>query len=86
MIAGHPDTHFNFLKDLAIGESLTVESLDGDLHVYTVVDLEVVDSRRASLQLDTEDAVLSLVTGYPFGEREDNARGMRYVVTAKKLL
>jgi sortase A len=87
VILGHRDTHFNFLKDLAIGESLTVESMDGNLHVYTVVDLDVVHARRTSLEIDTDGAYLSLVTRYPFsGPESKDDSGMRYVVTAKKLL
>ena len=86
VIVGHRETHFNFLKDLAIGESLTVETIDGALHVYTIVDLDVVDARRGSLELDTNGATLSLVTGYPFVGPDDKAQGLRYVVTAKNLL
>jgi len=86
VITGNRDTHFNFLKDLAIGESLTIETIDGSLHVYTIVNLDVVDARRASLALDTTGALLSLVTEYPFAGRRDESPRMRYIVTAKKLL
>jgi sortase A len=87
VIAGYRDTHFSFLKDVAVGENLTVETADGFLHVYTVVDLGVIDSRRGSLQLDTDGAMLSLVTGYPFDDTPDNdAPAMRYIVTARKVL
>jgi sortase A len=83
VIAGHRDTHFRFLKDLALGESLWIESVDGARHHYTVVHLEVVDSRRASLSLDTDDSMLSLVTCYPFDAREPGG-SLRYVVSAVK--
>ncbi len=87
VIAGHRDTHFNFLKDLAVGESLTIETIDGTLHVYTIINLDVLDARRGSLTLDSDGSTLSLVTGYPFSGRHDRRRQpMRYVVTAKKLL
>ena len=46
VIAGHRDTHFSFLQDMAIGESVQVETSDGLAHEYMVVDLEVVDSRQ----------------------------------------
>ena len=45
---------------------------------------EVVDSRRGSLLLDTDVAVLSLVTCYPF-DAEDAGGPMRYVVTARQV-
>jgi sortase A len=84
VIAGHRDTHFNFLKDLAIGEKLQVETADGRSHTYLVVDLDVLDARRGSLLLDTDESVLSLVTCYPF---DAVAAGgpMRYVVTLSLL-
>lgn len=84
VIAGHRDTHFNFLKDLVIGEKLQVETADGRRHTYLVVDLDVVDARRGSLLLDTDESVLSLVTCYPF---DAVAAGgpMRYVVTLSLL-
>ena len=66
VIAGHRDTHFSFLQRLAVGEPLAVETVDGESHLYQVIDIDVVDSRRSSLLLDTEEGVLSLVTCYPF--------------------
>ena len=84
VIAGHRDTHFQFLQDVQPGELLELESSAGQRHTYTVVAVEVVDSRRGSLLLDTEDAVLSLVTCYPFDTREVGSP-LRYVVTARML-
>ena len=84
VIAGHRDTHFNFLQYLEVGESLVMETASGRKHLYKVVDIDVVDSRRGSLQLDTDDNVLSLVTCYPF-EAADPGGPMRYVVTARML-
>ena len=84
VIAGHRDTHFNFLQRLAVGEPLAVETVDGESHLYQVIDIDVVDSRRSSLLLDTEEGVLSLVTCYPFDALEPGGP-MRYVVTAKML-
>ena len=84
VIAGHRDTHFSFLRHLEIGESLLVETVSGMKHLYKVVGIDVVDSRRGSLQLDTDEAFLSLVTCYPF-ESRDPGGPLRYVVTAKML-
>ena len=82
VIAGHRDTHFSFLRNLALGESLQLETSDGREHTYKVVDIDVVDSRRVSLVLDTDESVLSLVTCYPFNAVEAGGP-MRYVVTLK---
>ena len=84
VIAGHRDTHFSFLRDVEIGESIVIETLSGPKHLYKVVGIDVVDSRRGSLLLDTDEAFLSLVTCYPF-EALDPGGPMRYVVTAKML-
>jgi sortase A len=84
VIAGHRDTHFSFLQNMAIGESVLVETPDGLAHNYMVVDLELVDSRRASIVLDTDETVLSLVTCYPFDAIEPGGP-MRYVVTLNLL-
>ncbi len=82
VIAGHRDTHFRFLQDLAIGEILQVETSDGREHTYKVVDLDVIDSRRGSLVLDIDESVLSLVTCYPFDATVAGGP-MRYVVTLR---
>lgn len=84
VIAGHRDTHFSFLRDIEIGEVLVVETVDGRQYRYTVVGIDIVDSRRGSLLLDTDQSFLSLVTCYPFEAREAGGP-LRYVVTARKL-
>jgi sortase A len=84
VIAGHRDTHFNFLQDLDVGESLIIETASGRKHLYKVTNIDVIDSRRGSLLLDTEESLLSLVTCYPF-EAIEPGGPMRYIVTAKML-
>ncbi len=84
VIAGHRDTHFSFLRDVEIGELLVIETVSGEKHLYEIFDIDVVDSRRSSLLLDTDTAILSLVTCYPF-EAIDPGGPMRYVVSAKML-
>jgi len=84
VIAGHRDTHFSFLRDLDIGETIVVETIGRRKHLYKVIGIDVVDARRGSLLLDTDVPILSLVTCYPFDAR-DPGGPMRYVVTAKML-
>ena len=84
IIAGHRDTHFRFLSDVAPGELLGLESSEGQRHVYEVIGADVVDARKGSLVLDTESPMLTLVTCYPF-EARDPGGPLRYVVTAKML-
>jgi sortase A len=84
VIAGHRDTHFQFLKDVQAGEVLKLESGQGLKHSYEVVGVDIVDSRKGGLLLDTDTAMLSLVTCYPF-DAIDAGGPLRYVVTARKL-
>lgn len=84
VIAGHRDTHFQFLRDVVAGELLSVESTNGRTHVYKVIGVEIVDSRRGSLVLDTDSAMLTLVTCYPF-EAHEAGGPLRYIVTSKML-
>ena len=84
VIAGHRDTHFSFLRELEIGELLVIETVAGRKHLYKVIDIDVVDSRRGSLLLDTDVAILSLITCYPCEARHPGGP-MRYIVTAKML-
>lgn len=84
VIAGHRDTHFRFLRSVEKGELLGVESTRGQKHVYEVLGTEVVDSRKGALVLDTDVAMLTLVTCYPF-EARDPGGPLRFIVTAKLL-
>lgn len=81
VIAGHRDTHFRFLQSIEPGERLNLELSNGRKHVYEVIAVDIVDSRKGALRLDTDDAMLSLVTCYPFAAREAGGP-LRYVVTA----
>lgn len=85
VIAGHRDTHFAFLQRVKDGDAMVLEKPDGAQFLYQVVAIDVVDSRRASLTLDTDGAFLSLVTCYPF-DAVDAGGPMRYVVTLKRRL
>ena len=64
------------------GETIQVELPDGRKHLYQVTEIDVVDSRRGSLVLDTELPTLSLVTCYPFNALEAGGP-MRFIVSAK---
>lgn len=84
VIAGHRDTHFRFLRDVEKGELFGIETANGETHVYEVIGTAIVDSQKGSLVLDTDAAMLTLVTCYPFEAREPGGP-LRYIVTAKML-
>jgi len=85
VIAGHRDTHFAFLRAVVPGDRIQIESFSGATTVYEVTGLDVVDSRKGSLVLDTDAAMLTLVTCYPFDAIEPGGP-LRYVVTARRLM
>jgi sortase A len=84
IIGGHRDTHFQFLRKVEVGDLLGVETTRGQRHAYKVVGIDIVDSRKGSLVLDTDAAMLSLVTCYPFDALEAGGP-LRYVVTARMM-
>ena len=67
-----------------MGETILFEMADGRNHLYRVVHLDVVDSRRGSIVMDTDDPMLSLVTCYPFNTAQSGGP-MRYVVSAEMI-
>jgi sortase A len=82
VIAGHRDTHFRPLAQLAVGDELVVERPDGTTLVYRVEALDVVDSERVQLRVDSDDSVIVLVTCWPF-EAVTVGGSWRYLVTAR---
>lgn len=82
VIAGHRDTHFRALADLAIGDVLTLERPDGHVLDYEVTALDVVDSSRAELRIDADESIVVLVTCWPF-DAVTVGGSWRYVVTAR---
>jgi len=84
IIGGHRDTHFQFLRNVEVGELLGMETTRGQRHIYKVVGVDIVDSRKGSLVLDTDAAMLTLVTCYPFDALEAGGP-LRYVVTARMM-
>lgn len=82
VIAGHRDTHFRALRGLALGDAFVLERPDGARLTYEVTALDVVDSARAELRLDSDESLVALVTCWPFDAVEVGGR-WRYVVTAR---
>jgi sortase A len=85
VIAAHRDTHFRALARLALGDHFRLERADGATFTYVVAGIEIMDTRTASLRLDTLDSVVALVTCYPFDALMPGGK-LRYVVTGELLL
>jgi len=64
-IAGHRDGFFRVLKGVKAGDLIKVRTADR-LYTYQVSQIEIVESSDARLLAQTADAVVTLVTCYPF--------------------
>lgn len=64
-IAGHRDGFFRGLKDLGVGDLIEVEALTGTSQ-YRVLETRIVDPSEVSVLAPTDEAMLTLVTCYPF--------------------
>jgi len=81
VVAAHRDTHFSFLQDVKIGMAIDVEAPSEQFARYIVVDMEILDARTETIEIDHATNTLSLITCYPF--KDWNPGGpLRYVVTA----
>ena len=65
MISAHRDTHFNFLKQLKLNDTIYIQTTDKTI-AYQVDELQIVDSKTYTLQPNSDEATLVLVTCYPF--------------------
>lgn len=81
VIAGHRDTHFRSLADLAIGDRFVLEQRDGSMQTYEVAARDVIDTARTGLELTANEPVIALVTCYPFDAAVPGGT-LRFVVTA----
>jgi len=65
VIAGHRDTQFRVLRNIEIGEEISVET-EGRTYLYRVTDRRVVAPTDTSSLDSTPTPTLTLVTCYPF--------------------
>ncbi|MEP7061319.1 MAG: class GN sortase [Betaproteobacteria bacterium] len=81
VFTAHRDTHFAFLRDAQVGETLLVERADGARTTFRITAMSVVAARDLHLRADSDVPTLTLVTCYPFGALAPNTP-WRYVVSA----
>ena len=65
IIAGHRDTHFRALKDIRKGDDILLKTSDGQF-LYRVTEMSIVSADDTRPLKPTRDAVLNLITCYPF--------------------
>ncbi len=81
VIAGHRDTAFRFLKDLAPGDEIWITDRAGQVSLYVVAGSEIVDVNDAWVTSPAMAQTLTLVTCYPFTDPLPGP--LRYVVFAR---
>lgn len=81
LLAGHQDSHFAFLQHLQPGDRLELQDARGQVHVYRVGQMQVVDSTQQPMRFEQGRPELRLVTCYPFASLHSGGP-LRYVVSA----
>ncbi len=80
VIAAHRDTHFRFLKDVLVGDVITIARNDGLTFHYRITTTRVVTWDRSGIDRHASGFNLVLSTCYPF---DALTQGMqRYLVEA----
>lgn len=67
LIAGHRDTHFQFLSELEVGDVLEIDNYLGERSQYRVHSTRVLNVEQENLYIDPDALGLTLVTCWPFG-------------------
>lgn len=65
MIAGHRDSHFNFLRKVRVGDVIETQNYRGQKKSYQIQNLHIIDSDKQGIELLDSDH-LTLITCYPF--------------------
>ena len=82
VLSAHRDTQFAFLKSVAVGDFIELETPDGRRHAYRVTDRRVTKANDVALLAPTPDPMLTLVTCYPFDAIRPGGP-LRFVVRAR---
>ncbi len=80
VLSAHRDTHFAFLRDLASGDHIALDTPRGTRH-YRIDDLRVFDVRDGQAHIAHDRDGLVLVTCFPFDALVPGGP-LRYVVSA----
>lgn len=84
VIVAHRDTHFAFLRDVAINDEIDLEAARGAKTRYRVREVSIVDQGETRVLDEADSPQLTLITCYPFGAVQPGTR-LRYVVVADRI-
>jgi sortase A len=80
VIAGHRDTHFDFIKDLKVGDEIVVTTRAGRTATFRMTGSAIVHAQASGIDPVGSAPKLALVTCYPFDSVAQAP--LRYVVFA----
>jgi len=83
VIAGHRDTHFDFIKDLKIGDEIVVTTRTGKTATFRMTGSAIVHAQASGIDATGATPKLALVTCYPFDAVAQAP--LRYVVFADEV-
>lgn len=83
ILAAHRDTHFAFVKDLTLGDNLSLERTDGSVEQYEITHFETVQWDSFTYPAHGGEGLLALTTCYPFGT--DMPGPLRRVAWARRI-
>ena len=81
VISAHRDTHFAFLKDVKVGDLITITRDDGLVFTYRVTGTSIVDWNKSGIDRNASGFNLVLSTCYPFNAITPGP--LRYLVHAE---
>ena len=84
VLVAHRDTHFAFLRSLAVDDEIALEGSRGEPARYRVQEISVVDKGEARMIDPADVAQLTLITCYPF-DAVIPGTSQRYVVVARRI-
>jgi sortase A len=83
VIIAHRDTHFAFLKNVALDDEIDVEAAHGELTRYRVREVRIVEQGETRVMDAADVPQLTLITCFPFGAVQPGTK-LRYVVIADR--
>jgi sortase A len=84
VLVAHRDTHFAFLRSLALDDEIDLEVARGRIARYRVREMTIVDKGQTRVLDDADAAQLTLITCFPF-EAIVPGTSLRYVVIAERV-
>jgi sortase A len=84
VIIAHRDTHFAFLRKLALGDAIDVEAAHGAVTRYRVREVAIVEKGETRVLDAADSPQLTLITCFPFDAVQPGT-ALRFVVIADRI-